>query len=106
MGEINAVRRFGAKPFILSFFSRTRARQARNAIGQDHGSVEQRSGVDPVRWTYADLAREVVSRNPDVIVPISASILQAFSAATSTIPIVASGADISLGFVPSLARLP
>jgi putative ABC transport system substrate-binding protein len=53
---------------------------------------------------YADLAREVVSRNPDVIVPISASILQAVSAATSTIPIVASGADISLGFVPSLAR--
>ena len=53
---------------------------------------------------YAELAREVVSRNPDVIVPISASILQAVSAATSTIPIVASGADISLGFVPSLAR--
>ena len=53
---------------------------------------------------YADLAREVVSRNPDVIVAISAAILQAVSAATSTIPIVASGADISLGFVPSLAR--
>jgi putative ABC transport system substrate-binding protein len=53
---------------------------------------------------YAELAREVVSRNPDVIVPISPPILQAVSGATSTIPIVASGAYTSLGFVPSLAR--
>ena len=44
-------------------------------------------------------------RNPDVIVPISNSITLAVSAATSTIPIVASGAYyISLGAVPSLAR--
>jgi putative ABC transport system substrate-binding protein len=31
---------------------------------------------------YADLARQVVSRNPDVIVPISPPILQAVSGAT------------------------
>src|SRR5271167_85159 len=53
---------------------------------------------------YSDLAREVVSRNPDVIVPISPPIMQAVSAATNTIPIVGSGAYTRLGLVPSLAR--
>jgi putative ABC transport system substrate-binding protein len=53
---------------------------------------------------YGDLARQVVSRNPDVIVPISPPIMQAVSAATSTIPIVGSGAYTQLGQVPSLAR--
>jgi putative tryptophan/tyrosine transport system substrate-binding protein len=53
---------------------------------------------------YADLAREVVSRSPNVIVPISPPILRAVGAATSTIPIVGSGAYTSLGLVPSLAR--
>jgi len=55
---------------------------------------------------YADLAREVVSRNPDVIVPISPSIMQAVIAATDTIPIVGSGAYTELGVVPNLARPP
>jgi putative tryptophan/tyrosine transport system substrate-binding protein len=54
---------------------------------------------------YADLAREIVSRNPDVIVPISPPIIQAVSAASATIPIVDSGAYTSLGVVPNLARL-
>ena len=40
---------------------------------------------------FADLAREVVSRNPDVIVAIGGPITLAVSAATGTIPIVASG---------------
>jgi putative ABC transport system substrate-binding protein len=53
---------------------------------------------------YADLAREVVSRNPDVIVPISPPIMRAVSAVTGTIPIVGSGAYTDLGLVPSLAR--
>jgi putative ABC transport system substrate-binding protein len=53
---------------------------------------------------YADLVREVVGRNPDVIVPISPPIMQAVSAATGTIPIVGSGAYTELGQVPSLAR--
>jgi putative ABC transport system substrate-binding protein len=52
---------------------------------------------------FADLAREVVNRKPDVIVAIGGPITQAVSAATSTIPIVASG-DTSLRVVPSLAR--
>jgi putative tryptophan/tyrosine transport system substrate-binding protein len=52
---------------------------------------------------FADLAREVVSRNPDAIVAIGGPITQAVSAATGTIPIVASGYT-SLAVVPSLAR--
>jgi ABC-type uncharacterized transport system substrate-binding protein len=39
----------------------------------------------------ADLAREVVSRNPDLIVAIGPLITLAVSAATSTVPIVATG---------------
>jgi putative tryptophan/tyrosine transport system substrate-binding protein len=53
---------------------------------------------------YADLARKVVSRNPDVIVPIGPVMTQAVHAATETIPIVASGAYTGLGVVPSLAH--
>jgi putative ABC transport system substrate-binding protein len=53
---------------------------------------------------FADLAREVVTRNPDVIVAIGPPITLAVSAATGTIPIVASGTDISSGVVPRLAR--
>jgi putative tryptophan/tyrosine transport system substrate-binding protein len=66
-------------------------------------TVERYSGEGhPER--YANLAREVVSRNPDVIVPISPPIMHAVSAATDTIPIVGSGAYTELGQVPSLAR--
>ena len=41
---------------------------------------------------FADLAREVVRANPEVILAIGAPITSAVSAATGTIPIVASGA--------------
>jgi len=53
---------------------------------------------------FADLAREVVSRKPDVIVAIGPPITLAVSAATGTIPIVASGTHTGAGIVPSLAR--
>jgi putative tryptophan/tyrosine transport system substrate-binding protein len=53
---------------------------------------------------YADLARKVVSRNPDVIVPIGPTMTQAVRAATDTIPVVASGAYTGLGVVPNLAH--
>jgi putative ABC transport system substrate-binding protein len=52
---------------------------------------------------FANLAREVVSRSTDVIVAIGGPITLAVSAATGTIPIVASG-DTSLAVVPPLAR--
>jgi putative ABC transport system substrate-binding protein len=53
---------------------------------------------------FADLAREVVSRNPDAIVAIAGPITLAVTAATSTIPIIATGTETSSGTVPSLAR--
>jgi putative ABC transport system substrate-binding protein len=51
-----------------------------------------------------DLAREVVSRNPDLILAIGPLVTLAVTAVTDTIPIVATGTHTSSGAVPSLAR--
>jgi putative ABC transport system substrate-binding protein len=54
---------------------------------------------------YADLAREIVSRNPEVIVTGTNPVVIAFKAATSTIPVVAFMLDpLQAGLVTSLAR--
>jgi putative ABC transport system substrate-binding protein len=54
---------------------------------------------------YADLAREVVNRNPDLIVASTDAIARAVRAATDSIPIVWIGGDpIQAGFAASLAR--
>jgi len=54
---------------------------------------------------YPDLARQIVSRNPDLIIAISSWFVLDLKAATSTIPIVAVvGNPIAFGIVPSLAR--
>ena len=53
---------------------------------------------------FADLAREVVRGSPEVIVAIAGSITSAISAATDTIPIVASGTYPSSGVLPNLGR--
>jgi putative ABC transport system substrate-binding protein len=54
---------------------------------------------------YPDLARQIVSRNPDLIVAISNFLVLDVKAATSTIPIVGIFADpVGTGIVPSLAR--
>ena len=54
---------------------------------------------------YADLAREIVARNPDVIVTGTNPVVIVFKAATSTIPIVAFMLDpLKAGLVTSLAR--
>src|SRR4051794_36073202 len=55
---------------------------------------------------YADLAREVVRANPDVIVTVSARMVLSFQAASSTIPIVATmGVDpVAAGIATSFAR--
>ena len=54
---------------------------------------------------YADLAREIVIRNPDVIVTATNPVVFAFKAATSTIPVVAFMLDpLKAGLVTSLAR--
>jgi putative ABC transport system substrate-binding protein len=54
---------------------------------------------------YADLAREIVTRNPDVIVTGTNPVVIVFKAATSTIPVVAFMLDpLKAGLVTSLAR--
>ena len=54
---------------------------------------------------YAQLAAEVVSRNPDVILTFTTRMLRHFKEATATIPVVGMTADpVVLGLVPSLAR--
>jgi putative tryptophan/tyrosine transport system substrate-binding protein len=65
----------------------------------EHHTTEQGALHDP------ELARDVVRRNPDVILAISNPFVQDFKAATNTIPIVGFTADpIALGIVPSLAH--
>jgi putative ABC transport system substrate-binding protein len=54
---------------------------------------------------YADIAREIVARRPDLIVTGTNPVVIAFGAATSTIPIVAFMVDpLKAGLVASLAR--
>src|ERR1700730_4491345 len=54
---------------------------------------------------YADLAREIVTRNPDVIITGTNPVVIVFKAATSTIPVVAFMLDpLKAGLVTSLAR--
>src|ERR1700757_1291133 len=54
---------------------------------------------------YAGLAREIVARNPDVIVTGTNPVAIAFKAATSAIPIVAFMLDpLKAGLVTSMAR--
>ena len=54
---------------------------------------------------YPDIARQIVSRNPDLIIAITNDFVLDVKAATSTIPIVGLIANpITTGIVPSLAR--
>src|SRR6202521_2774915 len=54
---------------------------------------------------YADLAREIVTRNPDLIVTGTNPVVIAFTAATSTIPVVAFMLDpLKAGLATSLSR--
>jgi putative tryptophan/tyrosine transport system substrate-binding protein len=67
-------------------------------------TVERYSGEGRPE-SYADLAREAVSRNPDVIVAITTPIAEAARAANGTVPIVWIGVEtIGVGLLTSLAR--
>ena len=56
---------------------------------------------------YADLAREIVTRNPDLIVTGTNPVVKAVTAATSTIPVVAFMLDpLKAGLVTSLSSDP
>jgi putative ABC transport system substrate-binding protein len=87
-------RRFGA------FFQRLRD------LGYIEGqnlSVERYSGEG--RMKFAELAREVVPGNPDLIFVNTSRITREIKTATQTIPVVSVGADpVAYGVVSSLAR--
>jgi putative tryptophan/tyrosine transport system substrate-binding protein len=75
------------------------------------GSVEgenliiERYSAEGHHERYADLAREIVTRNPDVIVTGTNPVVIAFMAATGTIPVVAFMLDpLHAGLVTSLGR--
>ena len=54
---------------------------------------------------YPELARQIVARNPDLIIAIGSLFVLDLKAATSTIPVVGIfGQPIERGIVPSLAR--
>jgi putative ABC transport system substrate-binding protein len=67
-------------------------------------TIERYSG-EGRREGYAELAREVVDRSPDLIVAITNPIAQAVRAASGAMPIVWIGGEpIEAGFATSLAR--
>ena len=67
--------------------------------------VVERYSAEGRHEGYGDLARQVVSRNPDVIVAVTDAIAQAVRAVTGTTPIVWIGGDpTQVGFAKSLAH--
>src|ERR1700738_5294819 len=67
--------------------------------------IVERYSAEGHHERYADLAREIVTRNPDLIVTGTNPVVIAVTAATSTIPVVAFMLDpLKAGLVPSLAR--
>jgi ABC-type uncharacterized transport system substrate-binding protein len=91
----------GPLPWFPAFF--TELRRLGYVEGQNL-QVERYSGEGRTAQ-YADLAREVVGRRPDVILTGKNDMILLLKAATPTIPIVGIAADpISARIVPSLAR--
>jgi putative ABC transport system substrate-binding protein len=67
--------------------------------------VIERSSAEGHHGRYTDMAREIVARNPDMIVTGTNPVVFAFKTATSSIPIVAFMLDpLKAGLVTSLAR--
>src|SRR5260221_4852213 len=72
---------------------------------EEENLIIERYSAEGHHERYADLARQIVTRNPDVIVTGTNPVVTAFMAATSTIPIVAFMLDpLKAGLVTSLAR--
>jgi putative ABC transport system substrate-binding protein len=88
-------------PFWQAFFGELRRR---GDIAGQNLSTERYSG-DGKPEGYADLARKIVSQNPDVIVAANDATAKAARAASGTIPIVWIGGDpVQAGLAASLAR--
>src|SRR4030088_1126449 len=67
--------------------------------------IIERHSADGHQERYADLAREIVTSNPDLIVTGTNPVVIAFKAATSTLPIVAFMLDpLKAGLVANLAK--
>ena len=67
--------------------------------------IVERYSAEGHHERYADLAREIVTRKPDLIVTGTNPVVIAFRAATSTIPVVAFMLDpLKAGLVTSLSR--
>ena len=67
--------------------------------------IIERYSAEGHQERYVDLAGEIVSRNPEVIVTGTNPVVMVFKAATSTIPVVAFMLDpLKAGLVASLAR--
>jgi putative ABC transport system substrate-binding protein len=87
-----------AFPAIFEELTRLGYAEGRNLLIERY-SGEGRAGH------YPDLARQIVSRKPDLIIAFAPFLVLDLKAATSTIPIVGAFADpIGFGIVPSLAR--
>jgi putative ABC transport system substrate-binding protein len=90
-----------SEPFMLAFSSELRR------LGYAEGDnllIEQYSGEGRAAH-YADLARDVVQRNPELIVAFTTNLVLDFKATTATTPIVGVFAvPVEAGIVPSLAR--
>jgi putative tryptophan/tyrosine transport system substrate-binding protein len=90
-----------SEAFILAFSNEPRRL---GYVEGDNLLIERYSGEGRASH-YPDLARDVVSRNPELIVAITTRLVLDFKAATTTIPIVGVfAAPIENGIVPSLAR--
>jgi putative tryptophan/tyrosine transport system substrate-binding protein len=99
--ELATLAEASGDPFPLAFFNEL------DRLGYVEGQdllIEGYSGQGRASH-YAELARDVVSRNPDVIITISTDLTLDFKAATTTIPIVGVfGGPVESGIVPSLAQ--
>jgi ABC-type uncharacterized transport system substrate-binding protein len=90
-------------PTYRAFFQELR----RSGFVEGSNLLVERYSAEGHRERYPDLAREVVSRSPDLIITLGSNPLAiAFREATATIPIVAGmgGDPVSLGITASLAR--
>ena len=77
----------------------------RSGYTEDGNLIIERYSAEGHPNRFADLAREVVNRNPDLIAVIGNDFATAFNAATRTIPILAIMIDpVRTGTVASLAH--
>lgn len=89
------------EPFFRPFFGELR--QLGYVEGQN--LLVERHTAEGRTEHFAELAREVVGQNPDIIFAVTGRMVQEFKAATATIPIVGiTGDPIASGIVSNLAR--